>query len=567
MIPLSAGINKYVGPSSGFSIAKLVFARVDEASGHRLGAHYTGANPAEGVHCPRLTICPSPIPTTKQQAMKISRIYFEQLHHRYPFLHGPSHMKHISAVYDDPQASTMMRFQVTMVLGISATILSRRLRAPFNGEGICVTAMELIEQIDFQSSLEGIQCLLLLYIFTLHSPFLSVNPWYLNYQCLAAVSDLGLQQQLPSGHSIDPFEREMRARIFWVVFSFDKIIATTLGRPVALSDEARRLELPRGFDDSQLEAMRHDDASLPMAVNVNSPMACSTIHFQFALFNSEIISVLHSHERSQHQFMPSRLPEPELWQGQVYNQLLAIRSSVSTMGGDGKYLTSLCEIRYHEIVMLLFRPTPRIPKPKDESLMICYRSAEATISLWSELHEMDRMSFAWPSVHSISLSAILILYCVWMVKDLSDHMEIDTLMGLMSAASDLLSASGEYWIHVRSCRKSLNRLTRATIQWLMRLRASPTSGTQPAQNSTTDHPASSILTGAEYGIPSEESASVEQSEEASWVDSYINGEDLALLFKTADLSNIDLIETMGGMFSEYPPILDFYQSNELGTSL
>ena len=238
MIPLSAGVNKYVGPSSGFSIAKLVLARADQASGYSVGGGQNDESTAETRCRSMFAISPASLPSSMEQAMHLSSIYFEQVHPRYPFLHQQSHFRLINEVYSNPQAPRPAKFQVTMVLAIAAAILSRRLKIPFSGEGLCATAMEYTDEIDFQSSTEGVQCLLLISMFTLHSPFLGINPWYLNYQCLAAVLDLGLQQDLSIGHPIDSFEREMRTRVFWVVFSIDRIIATTLGRPIGLRDEA-----------------------------------------------------------------------------------------------------------------------------------------------------------------------------------------------------------------------------------------------------------------------------------------------------------------------------------------
>lgn len=243
MIPLSAGVNKYVGPSSGFSIAKLVLARADQASGYSPEGSQNDESTAEARCRSMFTISPTSLPTSIDQAMQLSSIYFEQVHPRYPFLHQQSHFRFINEVYNNPQAPRSVRFQVTMVLAIAATILSRRLKIQFSGEGLCAAAMEYTDEIDFQSSTEGVQCLLLISMFTLHSPFLGINPWYLNYQCLAAVLDLGLQQDLSIGGPIDPFEREMRTRIFWVVFSIDRIIATTLGRPVGLRDESCNLRV------------------------------------------------------------------------------------------------------------------------------------------------------------------------------------------------------------------------------------------------------------------------------------------------------------------------------------
>lgn len=249
LIPLSAGVNKYVGPSSGFSFAKLLFARADQASGSP-GASQSNINhesPSTTKSRSMFMIGPAAIPLPLDQAMQLSEIYFEYVHAQYPFLHEPSHYALVKDVYGDSERSSRSAwFQVTMVLAISAVILSRRLRIPFTGEGLCATAMEHVGEIDYQNSIQGVQCLLLVAVFTLHSPFLGINPWYLNYQCLAAVLDLGLQRDIPMTASVYAFEREMRTRIFWVIYSIDRTLATTLGRPIGLRDEACDLRVCSG---------------------------------------------------------------------------------------------------------------------------------------------------------------------------------------------------------------------------------------------------------------------------------------------------------------------------------
>ncbi|OQV07231.1 Fungal Zn2-Cys6 binuclear cluster domain-containing protein [Cladophialophora immunda] len=242
LIPLSAGISKYVGPSSGLSFAKLVFARADLSGSHVPGSiqnSTTHESPSTTSSRSMFMIEPAPIPKSLEQAIQLSKIYFEHIHVQYPFLHGGTFSRQLHDLYSNPEgASRVVWFQVTMVLAISASILSKRLRIPFSGEGLATSAMQYTDEIDFQNSTEGVQCLLLLSMFTLHSPFLRLNPWYLNYQCLAAVLDLGLQRDVPISPSIGPLEREMRTRLFWVIYSIDRTLATTLGRPIGLRDEA-----------------------------------------------------------------------------------------------------------------------------------------------------------------------------------------------------------------------------------------------------------------------------------------------------------------------------------------
>lgn len=250
LVPLSAGVNKYVGPSSGFALTKVIFNRVRRDIGIASSSH-TGSpileSPSTTMSRTVLTIQPGSLPTSIHQAIHLSRTYFEHVHIQYPFLHEPTFFDLLKMTYESPEhASRWARFQVTMVLAISASILARRLPIPFSGESFCALAMRDLENIDVQSSLEGLQCLLLVYMFTLHSPFLTINPWYLNYQFLATVLDLGLQRDLSPGNTITEYDREMRTRIFWVVYTIDRTLATTLGRPIGLRDEGCDLRVSNG---------------------------------------------------------------------------------------------------------------------------------------------------------------------------------------------------------------------------------------------------------------------------------------------------------------------------------
>lgn len=239
LIPISAGVSKYVGPSSGFSVAKLVFNQVEKASPgiiQRLENHETQRPTTSRL---KFVVEPTDLPNSVDQTLSLSRTYFEHVHGLYPFLHEPSHYQLVREVYHDiNRCSPVDKFQVTMVAAISAIVLSKRTPVACSGEGLSKTAMSYTDQIDFQNSVKGVQCLLLISMFTLHSPFLGINPWYLNYQSLAVALDLGLQRDVSASESVNPFEREMRTRMFWVIYTIDRTLATILGRPIGLRDEA-----------------------------------------------------------------------------------------------------------------------------------------------------------------------------------------------------------------------------------------------------------------------------------------------------------------------------------------
>jgi hypothetical protein len=178
--------------------------------------------------------------------VKISQAYFETIHLQYPFLHQPSHMKLIEHVYAESEPSAIATFQVYMVLAIGATVLSRRVKIPLSGEGFCTSALKYFDKFCIENSLKGLQSLLLLLMYTLNSSSLGLNVWYLNYQCIAALLDLGLQRDVRSvrsGKTISLLDQELRTRTFWVIYDLDRSVATMMGRPIGLRDEACELRV------------------------------------------------------------------------------------------------------------------------------------------------------------------------------------------------------------------------------------------------------------------------------------------------------------------------------------
>lgn len=241
---------KYIGPSSGYFFAKLVLACAQR--GHRdppLGALRQNAENRTAGLLPKggLSIPPAPLPSDINYAVKISEAYFETIHPQYPFLHQPSHMKLIEHVYVEPEPNPMAAFQVYLVLAIGATVLSRRLKIPLSGEGFCASAMKYFDKLCIENSLKGLQSLLLLLVYTLNSPSMGLNVWYLNYQCIAALLDLGLQRDVRSGKTMSVLDQELRTRVFWVIYSLDRSVATMMGRPIGLRDEACELRVSHVF--------------------------------------------------------------------------------------------------------------------------------------------------------------------------------------------------------------------------------------------------------------------------------------------------------------------------------
>lgn len=136
-------------------------------------------------------------------------------------------------------------FHVFMVLAISALDLSRQFKVHLPVEGSYTAAMKHVDYVCGENSIDGLQSLLLLIVYALHNPSCGLNIWTLNYQCLASVIGLGLQRDIRASPAfqISLVEQKMRTRIFWVAYTFDRVICTMMDRKIGLRDEACELRV------------------------------------------------------------------------------------------------------------------------------------------------------------------------------------------------------------------------------------------------------------------------------------------------------------------------------------
>jgi uncharacterized protein YjiS (DUF1127 family) len=275
--------------------------------------------------------------------------------------------------------------------------------------------------------------------------------------------------------------------------------------------------------------------------------------FRLAQLNSEIKYILHSITTDVPRYTYPQIPEISVWQYDLEERLKTIYAGIPHLDRNNDHFTKLCQIRYHEVTMLLFRPTPRIRIPAKESLAKCYKSADLVIQLWKELYNSDRITYPWTTIHSLCLSSITMLYCIWMVPEVTASVKIDEFTSTMRSSSNILSAAGEHWTEARRSRNSLEDLTAATIRWLLDIRLS-----KRTQNGDAAHTAELRYTGpTEPQITNPDSANDLPEFDFPVIDTYISGEDFALFVGAPDLFSNDFSLTVEGLFREYEPFLDF----------
>ncbi|OBS17716.1 hypothetical protein FPOA_09448 [Fusarium poae] len=457
---VSLGTNqdpRYIGPSSGYFLARVMLDSVSKQD-ERLGR--VSRNTPFPTKLVESIQGPLPLPQ-KDMAAQLCDAYFSAINLQHPILHRPTFDTMLEQVYEQDNQDPVVRFQTFMVLAIGSAVLSGRIRARIPAESYCLSALQHLDDLNLENSLQGTQCLLLLLVFTMHSPSVRLNVWYLNYHCIAALLDLGLQRNISAGAGISLLEQEMRARIFWVIYTFDRVIATMMGRPIGIRDEGCELRMPIGLSDEQLTT------PYQQTTETSSEMAFAIHLFKAAKLNSEIKYIAQSIVRDSPRYAYPRVVDINDWQTTMLHQLDEWASHIPIQHDpSAMYLRTTCQIRYHGLRMLLLRPSPGIPKPTNEALVQCHKSARESIQLFDQLYKKDLLVHSWTTFHGLVLSTITLLYCIKVVPDISRATEIDALMTDMSISLSVLSATGEHWSGAKRSRDILDELGKSTIRYL-----------------------------------------------------------------------------------------------------
>ncbi|WVW85526.1 hypothetical protein I302_107564 [Kwoniella bestiolae CBS 10118] len=107
-------------------------------------------------------------------------------------------------------------------------------------------AVACLSTLTSHHSLATVQALVLLIIYGLRHPTAEVSVWQVGGLAMRTAVELGMHRRLRSRseREKDPIRYEMRKRVFWAVYTLDRMMAAQLGRPAGIQDRDIDVELP-----------------------------------------------------------------------------------------------------------------------------------------------------------------------------------------------------------------------------------------------------------------------------------------------------------------------------------
>ncbi|CAJ2513642.1 Uu.00g017610.m01.CDS01 [Anthostomella pinea] len=566
---------RYLGSTNGVSFARVVFAAVQSSVGdHRSSSDKAGIRPYKpvagngavssgtsmrdsffGLHT-RPTISPAEFPD-KELACKLVELYFQHANPQIPVLHREDFMQMFELAYADEGRIRGPKelYMLNMVFAIGGGIImdaqtassrtSGELKTQSQPEEYHASAIIHLEACLSNSGggLEELQAVLLLANFALLRP---VPPglWYIVGVAVRLAVDLGLHYEdgkdvefdlgdsssanRGGGEGERPREvhqrergrreyiRDLRRRLWWCTYAFDRLVSTCVGRPFGVSDQVITTEFPSMLDDRYITPA---GIVVPTPDGEPSYKIVAKHYWRLRLLQSEIMQVLQyqqaqiarfNGQNMRNEYMHTRLPSPFLsrfdsfrsWRKNIDERLYDWKNSAPTKGDSGvAFSTEFLELNYWQAIIMLYRQSLSVPamfegeyhtskevnspsiysaELREDEERVYVKVAEAgqkILRLYRQLHVVGLVNYTYLATHHLFMAGISYLYAIWhshVVRSRLTSDEVDfTILAATSVFSDLIAKCPP----AEACRDAFDRTAKATVKM-----ATSTGGFGPVLN-------------------------------------------------------------------------------------
>ncbi|KAF2714071.1 hypothetical protein K504DRAFT_530934 [Pleomassaria siparia CBS 279.74] len=339
----------------------------------------------------------------KEIIICLTQKYTQKVLPRYPFFHEGALWLSINRVLatlevrqpvhssSSPMDSTLAPnydfLILYLVLAIAVTLESSKgghesrcvsLSASLFQEGI----QHLSSGMQIPSDLAGLQLNLLILLYATINPR-SANVWILSGAVMRSCLELGLHREAPETGRQNVLTTELKRKLFWSAYCMDRGICSALQRPLSIPDTAINTNFPSGFAQT--------DSGLPFL---------GIVHYHQLI--SEMIQVHFQGE-------PLEIGENwESWISKMEQQLRSWYADSCTEAGHNESV----DFALSRGLMILHRPSPRMPMPSQNSLLIAFEAAASSAKSHKDHLSNGFLRRPWISAHHMLEGAVVLLFCL-----------------------------------------------------------------------------------------------------------------------------------------------------------
>lgn len=499
----------------------------------------------------------------RELADKLVDLYFEHANPQVPILHRGEFVELLDSTYamDEKDRSPRSLYTLNIVFAIGAGIIleeknpaleddkhdddisvstgaSKRARLSshqYQPEEYHASAIVHLESFLSSSSgdsfggLEELQAVLLLASFALLRP-VAPGLWYIVGVAMRLAVDLGLHYEDGTGidyvgdvsldHAtavseeekgklrIDSRERgrrewvrDLRRRLWWCAYSLDRLVATCVGRPFGIADQAVTTDFPSLLDDKYITKAGF------IAAPAGSPSYKYVAHhyFKLRLLQSEIQDVLLSQQarfarkragNTASVYMNSDLSSPFLqdfdsfrsWRKDIHRRLDEWKHSSPSRHDIGVRLpVDFLELNYWQTLIMLYRqcltvppelaseltPAEDVSSPfsnmedaddEDEIYINVAEAGQKVLRIYRQMHHLRLVNYTYLATHHLFMAGISFLYAIWHSPAVRSRLTLDDVDFTVLAAMSLLGDLMHKCPPAEACRDAFERMSKATVQ-------------------------------------------------------------------------------------------------------
>ena len=309
--------------------------------------------------------------------------------------------------------------------------------------------------------LEELQAVLLLASLALLRP-VAPGLWYIIGVAVRLAVDLGLHFE-----EIDPqldcytmqsdteevkvigrkqWTRDLRRRLWWCVYNFDRLVSTCVGRPFGITDLVVTTEFPSSLDDKYITTQGL--LKPPGDIGLPSYKLIAHHYLRLRILQSEVLQVLQHRQAEQARALGANRSNPYVhkdlaspflhkfasfrdWRSNVDQRLRQWKESAPKQFETGVAFTPLFfELNYFQAIIMLYRQSLAVPEPladeispstggdvqspgrvdleaKEDEQMVFMKVAQAgqmVLKLYRQLHRLKLVNYTFLATHHLFMS-------------------------------------------------------------------------------------------------------------------------------------------------------------------
>ncbi|KAF2112536.1 fungal-specific transcription factor domain-containing protein [Lophiotrema nucula] len=429
-----------------------------------------GATDLDENH-PRSIINPQPAKSgldaiDQKTATGLFKTFLDRVITQYPIYHRSDVIAAFNSIYfpaaNPGQDSPRHRYMMSIIMAISLSTAARTNQMAANQTAYTLVrqAMQWIPEVA-TNDLAGLQAILLLTHYTFLNPSMA-DLWLLTGLISQAVIDLGLHQELPNDPNISPYQRDMRRRLFWCAWEMEVAVCSIFLRPINLPTRSINVKYPVEIDDRYVTEGGIDPSGKVAKFT-------SRRIWMFRQLEAEIISVLHQNDP-----IPKDCATLDEWLARTEVSIYRWREEVfaaETANEDPAFKSRWQEMHLYAdiatpyIIVLLYRPSPRLQNPTAVNLLKVFTSAvEVAENYWHQsMAEFGNIKYVFHPCHHSFNCAIEFLRALSRCKiEISENFTYEQVEVFMATFSKFFSTIAERWPAAQRCLEEYERLLAQT---------------------------------------------------------------------------------------------------------